>query len=290
MGFFRSHFALNKSQRNGIFILLLLIIILQAVIIWMNYLPSHSEGVENDEELTLFRNRLDSISKVKQHTRDTIYPFNPNYLTDHKAYQLGMNMEEIDRLLNYRKQGNWINSSEDFKQVTQVDDSLLKKLSPSFRFPEWVTKRNIDNVDNNLRSAPVTVVFRDINSASAEDLKQINGIGEVLAERIVKYRYRLGGFQDMIQLNDVYGLSPEVISRVKMQFKVITKPAITKVSINTASESEISAMPYFNPELARKIVNYRNLHERIRSFEELKSIPDFPADKIERIQLYLSLD
>ena len=47
-----------------------------------------------------------------------------------------MSSEEIDRLLDYRKQNKWINSKEDFKKVTKVSDSFLDQISSYFKFPE----------------------------------------------------------------------------------------------------------------------------------------------------------
>ena len=54
---------------------------------------------------------------------------------------MGLSTEEIDRLLKYRSKGNWINSTEDFKKVTGVDDTLLNKLSKSFKFPDWLINK-----------------------------------------------------------------------------------------------------------------------------------------------------
>ena len=56
-----------------------------------------------------------------------------------------MSNEEIDRLLDYRKQNQWINSAKQFQEVTQVSDSLLNKISPYFKFPDWVTNPKPQN-------------------------------------------------------------------------------------------------------------------------------------------------
>ena len=49
-------------------------------------------------------------------------------------------------------------------------------------------------------------VIKDINTATAEELIEIRGIGAVLSKRIVKYRASIKGFDLMEQLNQVYGL------------------------------------------------------------------------------------
>lgn len=49
-----------------------------------------------------------------------------------------MSVEQIDRLLAYRKQGKFANSPKEFQQVTGISDSLLNAISPYFKFPDWV--------------------------------------------------------------------------------------------------------------------------------------------------------
>jgi len=45
-----------------------------------------------------------------------------------------------------------------------------------------------------------------INRASAEDLMQLNGVGEVLAERIIRYREENGPFTSVEDLMNVQGV------------------------------------------------------------------------------------
>jgi DNA uptake protein ComE-like DNA-binding protein len=42
--------------------------------------------------------------------------------------------------------------------------------------------------------------------------------------------------------------------------------------------------------LARKIVLYRRLHERIENFEELGSIEGFPSYRKDRLKIYFTLN
>ncbi|WP_026933817.1 ComEA family DNA-binding protein [Christiangramia echinicola] len=287
MKFLKSHFALSRSQQNGIFVLVVLIIIFQ-VILFIDFSDSEDHSDIQKTEVQAFQNQLDSINRISVNKKDTVYPFNPNYITDFKGYQLGMSLEEIDKLLAYRAQNKWVNSSNDFQKVTGISDSLLNKISPSFRFPEWTKTRN--STITAVESKPSEMIILDLNSASANDLISINGVGEVLSERIVKYRLSIGGFLNPIQLNDVYGLSPEVIDRINLKFKILTKPDVTIRNINSITALELAEIPYINEVLARDIISYRNLNEGISSFEELAKINRFPSDKIDRIKLYLAIE
>ena len=130
-----SHFKFSKSQRNGNFLLILLVIILQCLYFFVEF--SSDDVIVNQKELSKFQNEIDSLKLVEIEVRKPkIYSFNPNYITDFKGASLGMTNDEIDRLLNFRKQNKWINSVEQFHDVTQISDSLLDAMSPYFKFPD----------------------------------------------------------------------------------------------------------------------------------------------------------
>ena len=123
----KSHFKFSKSQRNGIFLLIFFIIILQCVYFFVDV--TDVDYSVNTDELKAFEKEIDSLKVIELDKRaPKIYPFNPNYITDYKGYTLGMSNEEIDRLLKFRNNGDWINSVKQFQEVTQVSDSLLNCL------------------------------------------------------------------------------------------------------------------------------------------------------------------
>lgn len=66
-----------------------------------------------------------------------------------------------------------------------------------------------------------SVDFRvDINRASAEELTQLSGIGEVLARRIVDYRDAHGAFTDAEQLKNVEGIGEAKLEALIPQIKI----------------------------------------------------------------------
>lgn len=233
-----------------------------------------------------------------------IYPFNPNFISDYKGYTLGMSVAEIDRLHAFRANNEYVNSPEDFRKVTQISDSLLKIIAPYFKFPEWAINRKQyseksrhakeeRNSSSSTGSLDVGIAtefeFKDINAVTAKELKRIRGIGDVLSARIVKFRNRLGGFLIDEQLYDVYGLEPSVAKKVLEEYKVFNKPIVAKININTASVDALGALIYIKYSVAREIVSFRESNGPFSSLNELKNIEDFPAEKIDRIALYLSL-
>jgi competence protein ComEA len=55
----------------------------------------------------------------------------------------------------------------------------------------------------------------DINTASLEGLQEIPGVGPVLAQRIVTYRERNGGFQNVEQLLEVSGIGEATFAQMQ---------------------------------------------------------------------------
>jgi len=290
----KSHFQFSNKQRSGIFLLLAIIIIAQCIYAFVDF---SEDGIPtNQNELDVFKNELDSLRLVEiKNNKPKIYPFNPNYITDYKGYTLGMSNEEIDRLHKYRATNKWVNSAKEFQQVTKVSDSLLNGISPLFKFPDWIKERKKNNFNKTKTGSDKKSVSRkqveisttDINLATAGDLRIINGIGEKLSERIIKYRKRLQGFTFEEQLYEVWGVDQELADQVLEMFKIISKPDIQKININTASFKEVLSVPYIDYDLCKKIFAYRDEIAEFQSLEELRNINNFPLDKYTRIALYL---
>ncbi len=288
----KSHFTFTKKQRNGIFLLILLIIGLQCVYFFIDF--SSEEVVVNQTELAKYNKEIDSLRLISiEESKPRIYPINPNYISDFKGASLGMTNEEIDRLLIFRKQNKWINSVKQFQDVTKVSDSLLNTMSPYFKFPEWVTNsKSKKSVSFNNYNKPKTYAQKqDLNAATAKQLQKVNGIGVVISERIIKFRNRFeGGFIADVQLQDVYGLTPEVIKKATNQFTVKTPRVVEKIKLNTATVDQLVTVQYIDYDLAHHIIEQRQLREGYTSLNELTKVKDFPINKIEIIKLYLSLD
>lgn len=62
----------------------------------------------------------------------------------------------------------------------------------------------------------------NINTASFEELKTLNGIGDTRAESILKYREEHGGFQTIEDLMNVEGIKEGVFEKIKDRITVNT--------------------------------------------------------------------
>ena len=90
----------------------------------------------------------------------------------------------------------------------------------------------------------------------------------------------------MEQMNEIWGLSPEVLASLNTYFKIASLPNINKININSASIKELSQFYYFKGPIPRNIVLYRSMNGDLK-IEDLTNIKAFPVDKVKIIALYL---
>lgn len=276
-------FRISKQQQRGLLLLILIVLAVEILLLYKTEnFPSQSN--KNAQDWKRFQNQIDSLKSIqKQKESITIYPFNPNYLTQYRGYILGLSPQEVQRMIDFRKQKKFVNTAKEFQRITQISDSLLEHVSPYLKFPKWVSKSNKKFVAKPLIKKP-------LNTATAEDLKKVYGVGNVLADRIIQFRNVIGGFVLADQLGDVYGLEDATIINILTKFEIKNPPTIQKININTASIDELDEVPYMTYSMARDVVIYRSQHGNITSFEEIQQLEGFSIKKTKRIALYLYID
>ena len=290
MNTIKSHFEIHSRFRNGIF---LLSIILFITVIACFFCSKKKIPKYNLVELKELQYQIDSIKDYNEKHKKEYKPemFNPNFISEYKGYVLGISPKELDRLYAYRSQGKWINSVSEFKKVTQVSDSLLTVISPLFKFPEWKKNRAKTKIfsKRKYRDKPYAQK-KDLNTVQAKDLQNQANVPDFIAVRIIKYRDKIGGFIDDIQLKDISGLYDNQRNNILFLFTVKTPKENKKVNINRASVKELIEIPYFDFELALEIKDFIKHNGDISSFDELVKIKGFSIEKIDRIKLYLTID
>lgn len=140
--------------------------------------------------------------------------------------------------------------------------------------------------------AAETVTFPlELNAASAAELEQLPHIGAVLAERITVYRDQIGGFSNREQLLEVEGIGEatlyEIYDLLYLEYETFPEPepepkpaeapapaaaapAVTfPLDLNQATAAELEQIPEMQPELAEKIVAFRQQIQAFSSVYEL---------------------
>ena len=80
--------------------------------------PKFAEPLYWDTSLRL-QKELDSMRKKNPFVSSQNYELNPNFLTDYKAYTLGIPPEAFDKLQAYRSENKFVNSAAAFQEITK---------------------------------------------------------------------------------------------------------------------------------------------------------------------------
>jgi DNA uptake protein ComE-like DNA-binding protein len=249
-------YKLNKAQRRGVLWTFFLFLVVHLLIFIIDKpSPRNTKGLLENKEVQHLIDSLMDLQITSDKLRDTIYPFNPNYISDFKAYQLGISMSAVERIRAFRATGSYLYSENDLKQVAEFSDDEMNRIRPYLKLPK-ITKAK----------KPVAVrVKAEINSATVEALQEVYGIGPVLGQRIISLRKQLGGFLIKDQLDDVWGLKPEVRDQLWMHFKMDSVPNVIKQNINDLTIAKLSQSPYISTSLASSIVALRTHQDSLTS-------------------------
>lgn len=117
----------------------------------------------------------------------------------------------------------------------------------------------------------------DLNTATVEDLMQVDGIGEKTAEKIIAYRNVIGEYTFVEQLLDVEGVGEKKLENWKLYLTVendgitTTTTLSLMIHLNTATKEELMRIDGIGEKTALKIIAYR---EEIGGFTDLEQLLD----------------
>ncbi len=176
------------------------------------------------------------------------------------------NQEEISA--RSEQQWNVLKAQIDSSQAIakkERDSIQQKRYSNNYTYKRDSSKSNSKPFYNKTDFSNTII---EINQASINDFKKLKGIGEVLSERIIKYRTKLGGFNSTLQIKEVYGITDSLYLSIKKNLKV-NNSKIQKLNINQENLENFKSHPYISDKLAYQIINYR---EKVKPFETIEEI------------------
>lgn len=78
---------------------------------------------------------LDSLLTITASaTPPKLHPFHPNFLTDYRAYRLGLPRTVVDRVKAYHASGKWITNRSVFQKVTGVLESSYERIALHLKY------------------------------------------------------------------------------------------------------------------------------------------------------------
>lgn len=295
--FLKNYFNFNKRERNGILILLtlLVLIVLARIVVRsipdkidvkITYLDSLAEriptsGLQQTE--SSLRSYPGKISTEKNDVQ--LFVFDPNSASEEQLQDLGFSKKLSKTLINFRNKGGKFRKPEDLKKLYGMSDKLYAALVPYLLFPDQQNKTHF-TLAMDQHSEKKSNALIELNSADSLQLLGLNGIGPSFARKILKFRNALGGFYSKEQLKEVYGMKDTLYLLFSDRLKV-EAALIKKLNPNVCSYEEMKHHPYINHNIAASIVNYRGKHGTYRSTEDLKKVGTIPDEVLNRLSHYL---
>jgi DNA uptake protein ComE-like DNA-binding protein len=135
--------------------------------------------------------------------------------------------------------------------------------------------------------APPAVI--DINKADTLAFISLPGIGSKLANRIVHFREKLGGFCSVQQLGETFGLPDSTFQLIKPRLECAPVD-VQKININTADVNVLKQHPYIRWNIANAIVQYRQQHGAFHSPDELQQIVLITPELYQKIAVYVTVE
>ena len=150
-------------------------------------------------------------------------------------------------------------------------------------------QNNKTTLYDSVRPATRQPLMVELNEADTTTLQLLHGIGPVKARRIVEYRERLGGFRDVSQLLEVYGISAKLLSDMAPHLTIDTT-AIRKIDINSIPLKRLIKHPYIEYHQARDIIRLRNRGQQFCSADDLRAVPTMADTTMQRLLPYITFD
>jgi len=286
----KNFFILPKSERTETVTLLVLIFFL---ILIYQYKTSVFPHKSENTTIPVIIKKLQVNSKqsfsnnikppLTINAQPTLFRFDPNTLTAVQWIKLGLTEKQANVILRYCSKGGRFRKPEDLQKMYVISPTFYERVKNYIEI-----KSSVKGQDEKIISRKSEMLKIEINSATAEELTKLRGIGEVFSKRIVKYREMLGGFVQKEQLLEVYKFDTATYLKIKDQVEIDTAK-IKKWNINTLSAYELSRHPYIKYTIAKSIVQARNKLGYFHSLEEIKYANFVDDNFLNKTKPYLTL-
>lgn len=222
----KDYFSFSRKERVAVMVLLLLIGVFLVMPYFFNTGFKQPNVAEAVQEL-LVEQQSSSSNGYKINDADSrpgvsrpLFEFDPNRIMAEQWLQLGLRAQTVRTIMNYRNKGGRFTTAADIRKIWGLKKEEADRLIPYIRIatPGAMGK---ENTGEQARLGAVVkpgalkeIRVIDINTATAEEWKSLPGIGEVLSNRIVRFRDKIGGFGSIQEVSKTYGLRDSVFQKL----------------------------------------------------------------------------
>jgi competence ComEA-like helix-hairpin-helix protein len=310
--FLNDYFNFTKKERRGIIYMISILLVLIFLPFLFPYF-SKEESIDTSKfEKEIAQLKIDSSSnktysksqnqyqndfssgdKYASMSKGELFYFDPNTASVNDWIRLGIREKTANTIQKYVSKGGKFYKAEDLKKIWGLSESDANRLIPYVSIKN--IEKNYSHFDEKQISQKAIYPSKkslekiDINLADSNAFIALSGIGSKLANRIISFREKLGGFYSIDQIGETYLLPDSTFQKIKPQL-IVNSKAIKKVNINSASVDEMKSHPYIRYYIANAIFQYRKQHGNFQSVEEIKKIMTVTDEIYNKAFPYLTTD
>jgi len=308
--FTAEYLSFTRKERRGIIVILVLILVFVMLPFFYPFFIHHktydhsafekeiasltikqADSSNADDNENNYRHYYPSQQRnySDRMVKGELFYFDPNTLSADGWKKLGLRDKTIATIQNYISKGGKFRRPEDIAKIWGLHEDEVQRLLPYVSIAEQTSstyeKKNFENKPYEKKENKI-VAF-DINTADTSAFIALPGIGSKLANRIISFREKLGGFYKVEQVAETFALADSVFQKIKGSLK-LNDPKVKQININTASVDEMKVHPYIRYALANAIVQYRSQHGKFSAISEIKKIMIITDEIYNKLAPYLT--
>lgn len=309
---FLDFFYYTKTERKACVLLLILCVAAFVLPGWLDFSKHHDlttlanapRPVQAKVEWNKPRYGSYSKSKYKYGTR---YPkkesktvasfsvFDPNTVSLDQLLKMGLNKRSASIWIKYTSKGGHFKKVEDVLKIYGLREDWFAQAKSYIQILEKpdqemgkLEKSNFSSFDDKKfsKKGVQPCIPIDVNTADTAAWQSLRGIGRVLANRIIKFRDKLGGFYQVDQVKETFGLADSVYQKIRPCLQ-LGAPTLKPLLINQASFNELAGHPYLGFKAAKAIMNWKDQHGPFGKMEDLEGLVALEPGKLEKLKPYV---
>lgn len=311
----QEYFHFSKTERNGIALLSLLIMIglIFPVLYQKFYQEPKIDFSDLEEKLRDFDIAENSQEKIPQayftatKKVDTIQKsfsyFNPNTVTKQELQNMPIPQKAIKSLINYRSKGGRFRDVESLKKLYGMDEMTYRAIRNYVRLEDQAdsTIPKTQNTQSEENFIPTEKFNFDPNTVNQLQLQQL-GFPEKVARTLLNFRNKGGSIRRAEDLKKIYGMTDDLFNslqpfiniekdsppkKIAVSQSMDAEAAPVNIDINTASAEEWQQLKGIGPYWSGRIIKYRDALGGFTSIEQIKETYHFPDSVYQQIQPFL---
>ena len=315
-----SYFTFTKKERTGTIVLLVLILLCTVLPFLYPFFitTTPADGAAFKKEIESLKiKQPDSTNRFTKSNFDEdnyqnyyqpaeknyrnksfkgeLFYFDPNTATAADWQRLGVREKTIATIQNYLSKGGHFYKAEDIGKIWGLHPDEIERLLPYINIAQKENNYPQKNYEQKTSETKIfdkpkyTISTVDVNSGDTTAFIALPGIGSKLAQRIINFRDKLGGFYKTEQVAETFGLADSTFQKIKSRLNISNAP-IKQFNINTATVEEMKTHPYIRYNIANAIVQYRTQHGNFENVADIKKIMVVTDEVFNKVAPYLTAE